>query len=196
MTQTNTFSVFVHPHRIASPEDTSLQRNAQRIADVFGRGAMLAELVGPEGARARPLVSRMLAPAAYVVVDEDRARLDEYAGSIAAANPQLDVLPVAAPIKADLTLPRCARPIGRTIVYFSAARLAQRDPNTLRPLLLRFASLVHRGGGLLLGLDGDGRRMMADANRDELGRAIFERQRAWGGAHADFELVLFTPVVE
>src|SRR5438105_1712216 len=81
--------------------------HADRIAKAIGRGCFLAEVVGGSGENGEVLLAHLLAPAAYVIVDADRARLARVADEIEERHPQIDVLPVPLELTPELSLPRC-----------------------------------------------------------------------------------------
>ncbi len=173
-------------------EGAIIVEHGPAIADALGRGCFLADLGGGRRGNGERLLDALLAPAAYVVVDSDRARLQDAAHAIARRRPHLDVLPVALEISPKLTLPRCARPIGRTVIYFPEARLAKRDPEQAKALLARMAMLAGRVGALLIGLAPEDRVAFSALNHDVSGHQIFDEEAAWGSP-SEYALVLLRP---
>lgn len=100
-----------------------LRRHIREIAAVLGPGVRLVEPGSGSGAKTRLLLRHLIEPAGYIPVDIAKSQLIDFAASVSAAYPSLDVQPVCADYTTGLELPRR---IARTPVR-SSSSLARRS---------------------------------------------------------------------
>jgi len=130
-----------------------LHENIADIASALGPGLRLVEPGSGSGEKTRLLLENLDDPVAYVPVDISRAQLVEYAISVAAAHPELEVLPVCADYTRPLALPAPAREPRRTTVFFPGSTIGNFEPAEAQSFLERLAAMCGTGGAVLIGVD-------------------------------------------
>ena len=130
-----------------------MQRFGGEMAAAIGPQAMLVEYGSGSSVKTRMLLDQLQAPSAYVPVDISRDHLRRSAGRLAAAYPQVEVLPVCADFTQPFELPEAARPPAHTTVYFPGSTIGNFTPAAVGELLGRIAPLCGEHGGLLIGVD-------------------------------------------
>ena len=173
-----------------------MREHAGDMAALLGPDALLVEYGSGSSLKTRILLDHLRRPAAYVPLDISGAHLAQSAASLAAAYPDLEVLPVCADYTASFALPTPTQPATRTVVYFPGSTIGNFDPGPARRFLEHVAGVAGRGGGLLIGVDlrkdpvtlhaayNDARGVTAAFNLNLLARV----NRELGG---DFELAAF-----
>jgi dimethylhistidine N-methyltransferase len=146
---------------ICSLDEYYPTRTELAILDAYA--AEMAELLGPEclvveygsgsGKKTRLLLDRLERPAAYVPIDISAEPLLDFARSLAADHPSLEILPVLGDYTADLDLPTPARAPRRRVVFFPGSTIGNFHPREAEAFLKRAAALCGRSGGLLVGVD-------------------------------------------
>ncbi|MBV1798774.1 L-histidine N(alpha)-methyltransferase [Siccirubricoccus sp. G192] len=133
-------------------ETRILRDQAPAIAEAVGPGAAVVEFGPGDGAKAALLLPGLAAPAAYVPVDIAPEWLEGAASRVAAALPDLPVLPVVA----DFTLPFALPPgLGRAprLGFFPGSTIGNFEPEEAVAFLRRARTTLGRGARLLLGAD-------------------------------------------
>lgn len=130
-----------------------LRCHAREIAARLGPRCKIVEPGSGSGLKTRLLLEALDEPAAYVPVDISRAQLEEFAATLAADMPGLEVLPLAADYTAGLELPRGARAARRVAMFFPGSTIGNFEPADAVRFLARAAALVGPDGALLIGVD-------------------------------------------
>jgi dimethylhistidine N-methyltransferase len=124
-----------------------------RLLGPPGSTCLLIEYGAGSGRKTRVLIEA-LAPAAYVPIDISRTALQQCAGELAAAYPQVKVAAVCADYSRSMDLPRIdGLQHARRVIYFPGSTIG----NFTRPDALAFLRHAHalagRGGAMLVGVD-------------------------------------------
>lgn len=130
-----------------------LRRHIREIAAVLGPGVRLVEPGSGSGAKTRLLLRHLIEPAGYIPVDIAKSQLIDFAASVSAAYPSLDVQPVCADYTTGLELPPTDRAHARTVVFFPGSSIGNFEPHEAAAFLARCADLVGPEGGVLIGVD-------------------------------------------
>lgn len=130
-----------------------MKEHGPDMADRIGANAELIELGSGSSQKTRLLLKHLKNPTAYVPVDISREHLRESAKRLAVEFPHIPVLPVNADFTEDFDIPDPPRPFHRETVYFPGSTIGNFLPDGVVALLRRIASIVSRGGGLLIGVD-------------------------------------------
>jgi len=133
-----------------------MRDHAGEIARRIGPGCQLVELGSGSSVKTRLLLDALPDVAAYVPVDISGEHLRRSAARLAAAYPNVEVLPVCADYTREFAVPppsSAAAGACRRVAYFPGSTVGNFDPDEARQFLRRIASLVRPGGGLLIGFD-------------------------------------------
>jgi dimethylhistidine N-methyltransferase len=128
-------------------------RYAGEMATCIGRGAALIEYGSGAGTKTRILLDHLQDLVAYIPVDISREQLLISAADLAAAYPNIQVLPVHADYTGPFTLPPIESPIARKVGYFSGSTIGNFTPPEAVAFLSRQIDLLGPGGGMLIGAD-------------------------------------------
>jgi len=173
-----------------------LRDNIEDIAGALGPGLRLVEPGSGSGEKSRLLLDNLDDPVAYVPVDISRAQLVEYAISVEAAHPDLEVIPVCADYTRTLALPAPMREPRRTAVFFPGSTIGNFEPGDAESFLHRLAVMCGTGGAILVGVDlkKDRARLERAYDDPEGVTAAFNRNllaRVNAECGADFEVRAF-----
>lgn len=128
-----------------------LGRHGAEIARLAGTARVVVEF-GSGSSTKTPLLLRHLLPAAYVPVDISADFLAASARALAAAHPELDVLPVAADFTQPLGLP--ARLAGKPMLgFFPGSTIGNMDHAGAVDLLRAFRGTLPGDARLVIGID-------------------------------------------
>jgi dimethylhistidine N-methyltransferase len=134
-------------------EDQIIKQYAQEMADQIGPGVMLVEYGSGSSTKTTALLNRLAEPIAYVPVDISREHLGRTALSLAAAFPQIEILPVCADFTQAFSLPVSSRLPTHSAVFFPGSTIGNFQRPAALAMLEQIAQLCGRGGGLLIGID-------------------------------------------
>jgi dimethylhistidine N-methyltransferase len=123
------------------------------MARYIGEDALLVEFGSGSSMKTRLLLDRLPTLAAYVPVDISRSHLLNAARGIAAAYPQLEVLPVCADFTQPFAVPKPQRAARRVVVFFPGSTIGNFDPPQALSLMRVMHDVAGPGGGLLIGTD-------------------------------------------
>jgi dimethylhistidine N-methyltransferase len=143
----------LHAYYPTRTEIGILRDRAAEIAERIGPDARLVEFGSGSGDKTWILLRHLEAPSAYVPVDISRAQLVEFALEIAAAFPELRVVPVCADYTTSFPLPPLTDDTGRSVAFFPGSTLGNFEPGEAEVFLRRVRNLVGPEGGFLIGLD-------------------------------------------
>ena len=107
------------------------------------------------GKKTRMLLAALDRPASYLPIDVSVEQLAATACELAAAQPGLDVVPIAADYTQPLELPPAAPGTGRSLVFFPGSTIGNFEPDDARRFLARMAELAGPGAAIVLGADGN-----------------------------------------
>jgi L-histidine Nalpha-methyltransferase len=131
-----------------------MRDHAGEIARRIGPGCQLVELGSGSSVKTRLLLDALPDVAAYVPVDISGEHLRRSAARLAAAYPNVEVLPVCADYTREFAIPAPSGRAARTrVAYFPGSTVGNFEPAEARTFLQRVAALVGPGGGLLIGFD-------------------------------------------
>ena len=129
-----------------------LHRHADEIAALAGPDAQLIELGSGSSAKTGILLDAMR-PSAYVPVDISAEQLSEAAQVLAGRYPRVEVVAVCADYTADDFVPALPWASGRRVAFFPGSTVGNLEPEEAEGFLARCASIVGRGGGMVVGVD-------------------------------------------
>lgn len=130
-----------------------LRDNGEDVARCIGEDALLVEFGSGSSTKTRLLLDRLPTLAAYVPVDISRSHLLNAANGIAAAYPELEVLPVCADFTQPFSVPKPKRPANRVVVFFPGSTIGNFDPPDAMRLLRLMRDVAGPEGGLIVGTD-------------------------------------------
>ncbi len=130
-----------------------LERHAGTIAQLLGAECLVVEPGCGSGRKTQILLDHLRDPVAYLPIDISRAPLEEFAHGLAAARPNLEVLPVLGDYLAERELPRPRRPARRRVLFFPGSTIGNLHPWEAELYLKRVAASCGRGGALVVGVD-------------------------------------------
>ncbi len=130
-----------------------MERYAGEMAALAGPRVRLVEFGSGSSVKTRLLLAHLEQPVAYMPVDISRDHLMDVAKELAAAYPQVQVLPICADFTTPFTLPEPKRHPARTLVYFPGSTIGNFEPAEALGLLRRIANLAGDHGGVLIGAD-------------------------------------------
>src|SRR5262245_60713219 len=154
-----------------------MREHGPEIGELLGERAAIVELGSGSSLKTRLLLDSLHEPSAYLPVDISRSHLMLAARALAAAYPQLEVLPVCADFSEPFDLPRPRVAPKRNVVYFPGSTIGNFHADEAYELLLAVARIARSGGALLIGVD-------LKKDRTTLERAYNEAQ----GVTAEFNL--------
>jgi dimethylhistidine N-methyltransferase len=130
-----------------------MRRHAPQMAGLLGPECLLIEFGSGSSLKTRLLLDHLRQPAGYVPVDISRGHLLRAARALAAAYPDVRIMPVCADYTYPLRLPPAAVGVERKVVYFPGSTIGNFAPEEARVFLLRARELTGAAGGLLIGVD-------------------------------------------
>ena len=128
-----------------------LTANAAAIAVAVGPGRAVIEFGSGSSAKT-PLLLRAIAPAAYVPVDISADFLASSAAALAAAFPDVAVMPVAADFTARFRLPAAVTAMPK-LGFFPGSTIGNLAPTAAVDLLRSFADTLGDASWLVIGFD-------------------------------------------
>ncbi len=129
-----------------------LADHAEEIAATLGEGIAVVELGPGDGRKVCALLAALHRPRAYVPVDVSATALEAATAAVAAAFPDVDVVPVVGDFTKPLPLPDL-KAAARWVVFYPGSTLGNLDPEAARAFLGAVAGRLRGGDVLLLGLD-------------------------------------------
>lgn len=138
------------------PTRTELAILESRVAEIaarLGPECRVVEFGSGSGIKTRILLRELADPVAYVPVDISRGQLAEFALSVAAEHPSLEVLPVCADYTGAYALPSTARPSRRTVAFFPGSTIGNFEPAEAEGFLRQAHALCGPGGAFVVGVD-------------------------------------------
>ncbi|MGH2620433.1 MAG: L-histidine N(alpha)-methyltransferase [Anaerolineales bacterium] len=134
-------------------ETAIMQQNAAEIAALIGERCVLIEYGSGSSSKIRILLDHLHEPLSYVPIDLAKEMLLRSATAIAAAYPQLRVLPISADYTQSMAPPSIAETNGRRVAFFPGSTIGNFHLHDAEGFLQRVRDLVGREGGLLIGVD-------------------------------------------
>jgi dimethylhistidine N-methyltransferase len=130
-----------------------LKENTAEIAEQIGPHGRLIEFGSGASTKARILLRALDRPAAYVPVDISREHLRDAAGSLAEDFPSLPVVAVCADYTRPFRLPPLPGPNGKRVGFFPGSTIGNFEPDAAVEFLANYASVLGKGGEMLIGVD-------------------------------------------
>lgn len=128
-----------------------LQENAEHIAQLVGPDCVLIELGSGVSEKIR-LLFDVLSPASYLGIDISKDFLLLSTRRLARDYPELEVHAVCADFSHQLELPEQCKS-DRLVAFFPGSSIGNFEPDDAVPFLKEVASMVGKGGRLLIGVD-------------------------------------------
>ena len=152
---------------VTRTEISILERFADEIGHCLPSRSAVLEPGSGSSIKTRLLLDHAKHLSSYVPVDISREHLERAAQRLAAAYPHLAVLPVCADFTQEFDLPAQLTDEVPVTVFFPGSTIGNFEPADARRLLARLAGMVHRGGGLLIGVDLQKPRTVLEAAYDD-----------------------------
>jgi dimethylhistidine N-methyltransferase len=130
-----------------------LEESASAIGAAIGPNARIVELGVGSAHKSRVLLGGLARPAIYIPIDISRSALLEAANEIAAARPDLEVLPLCADFTQPLRLPRSERRFATTVVFFPGSTIGNFEEAAAITLLRQTRELLGGPASLVIGTD-------------------------------------------
>jgi len=128
-----------------------LRDYGKEIADLLGHDNLLLELGSGSSLKIRTLLD-VLQPAVYMPIDISRQHLQQSAMSIAGDYPDLQVCAVCADYSKAIELPQLSSSYPR-VAFFPGSSIGNFEPKEAVLFLQRVATMIGKGGKLLIGVD-------------------------------------------
>lgn len=132
-------------------ETAILERACPEVVALIGEGRAVVEFGSGSSAKT-PILLRAVAPAAYVPIDISGDFLRQSSSELAAAFPDLAVLPLEADFMVPLSLPGAVAGMGR-LGFFPGSTIGNMGPSEGVDLLRSMRASLGDGAGLLIGMD-------------------------------------------
>jgi dimethylhistidine N-methyltransferase len=129
-----------------------MRRHARAMADVLGRDCALIEIGCGNSEKTRALLEA-LEPRVFAAVDIAQEQLAASCNALARAYPGLRVVAMRADFAGGIVLPQGELEAARRVLYFPGSTIGNFTPDEARAFLARWAPLLGRGGGALIGVD-------------------------------------------
>jgi dimethylhistidine N-methyltransferase len=174
-----------------------MRRSVREMAREIGPLVRLVEYGSGASVKTRLLLDALQSCAAYIPVDISGDHLQQVAQRLAAAHPEIEILPVCADFTEAFDGPVPDAAFDCTVVYFPGSTIGNFGHDQAVSLLGQMADQCGTGGGLLIGIDlqkdvavieaayNDRRGVTAEFNLNLLARINRELE-------ADFDLGSFT----
>jgi len=130
-----------------------MRDNVVEIVEQLGPRCLLIEFGSGSSLKTRILLDRMQEPAGYVPIDISREHLMKSVHALAAAYPQVDILPMCVDFHETFDVPTTRHPPQRRVVYHPGSTIGNCTPDEAAMMLRSIARLCGVGGGLLIGVD-------------------------------------------
>jgi dimethylhistidine N-methyltransferase len=128
--------------------------NIGEMAELAGPGCTIIEYGSGSSEKTKFLLDHFVSPVAYVPIDISKKHLMWSAVEVAAAYPDIEVLPVCADYGDNsFNIPTSVKKSRRRVVYFPGSTIGNFHPNEAVDFLRRIAGVCGPGGGLLVGVD-------------------------------------------
>lgn len=158
-----------------------LEDHKTEIADTIGYGHVLIEPGAGSCNKARILLWA-LGPACYVPIDISRDFLFSAAEKLREEFPDIEILPLADDMRAEVELPTHLRELPRT-VFYPGSTIGNYNPADALSFLTHIREMIGDNGGLLIGVD-------LEKSSDVLNDAYNDSQ----GLTAQFNLNILTHI--
>ena len=132
-------------------ETALLERIAPELAEVVPSAAAVVEF-GAGSATKTPILLRAVRPSAYVPIDISGDYLRDSAATVAAAFPEVDVIPVEGDFARDVELPQAIGQRAR-LGFFPGSTIGNFVPRSATDMLRGFRDMLGGGAQLLIGMD-------------------------------------------
>jgi dimethylhistidine N-methyltransferase len=129
-----------------------LRENAPAMAALIPAGGALVEFGSGSAIKARILLDSLPELKAYVPVDICAGFLEQEAGALRAAYPNLSVLPVAADFTKPFELPEAVQTLPRA-GFFPGSTIGNFEPHEASAFLRNAAKILGNGALLIIGVD-------------------------------------------
>lgn len=123
------------------------------IADCLGPGCVVIELGSGSGIKTRILLSALDSPVAYVPVDISEEHMHASAKKLAAAYPDIEIIPVCADFMQSIALPNGRWAGARRISFFPGSTIGNFENADATGLLAHMREMCGPDGGVLIGVD-------------------------------------------
>jgi len=123
------------------------------ISELMGRSCALIEFGSGSSLKTRLLLKKIPQLTAYIPIDISHQHLIKTAKSLFKDFPSVPIVPLTADFTSDITLPEVIDQVEKWVVYFPGSTIGNFTESEAKILLSKIASLVQRGGGLLIGID-------------------------------------------
>jgi len=130
-----------------------MRDNILAIGKCIGSRAMLIELGSGSSEKTRILLDHLDDLVAYVPIDISKEQLLESAARIAAAYPDVEILPVCADYNDAVEIPGGSRPARRRVIYYPGSTIGNFHPPSAVAFMRKLARVTGAGAGLLIGVD-------------------------------------------
>ena len=144
---------------VTRTETALMESYADEIAAELGAGAMLIEYGSGSSTKTRVLLSHLDRPAGYVPIDISAEHLIKTVRALKREYPGLEIHPLAADFTRPFALPASVNgsfsESPNRVIYFPGSTIGNFEKHEATDLMRGMASIVKKGGRLLIGVDLD-----------------------------------------
>ena len=130
-----------------------MRSHAHAMADKIGSGCAVIEIGCGNSEKSR-LLLKAVCPVEFVPIDIAREQLETSCNTLAQSFPGMSIVALRADFAQRVELPLAdLRQARRRILYFPGSTIGNFTPEEARAFLERWAPMLSRGGGALIGVD-------------------------------------------
>lgn len=148
-------------------ETAIFEQHGEAMARCLGPHALLIELGSGSSVKTRLILDRLVQPAGYVPIEISGEHLKKTVEVLHRDYPDLAIEPICADYTLPVELPDELLATGRPVVFFPGSTIGNFHPDEAVEFLRRLGTLVHAGGGLLIGVDLKKDRAILEAAYDD-----------------------------
>ena len=163
-----------YPTRV---EQAIMETHVKEMTKLMGEECLLIEYGSGSSKKTRTLLEHLPQAAGYVPIDISKEHLQQSSAAIAAAYPDLEVLPVCADYESDFYLPKPSTQAARHVTYYPGSTIGNFHPPEAIAFLRQIRNICGLRSDLLIGVD-------LKKDKDILHDAYNDR----AGVTADFNL--------
>lgn len=135
-------------------ETSLLRQHGQEISELVGPHSLVIEYGSGSSQKIRLLLNALTAPSGYMPIDISRDHMLQSTCELASQYPALEMAAVCADYTQPFDLPLLkTQPAKQRLLFFPGSTIGNLEPEAALRLLKQSASLLERGGSLLLGVD-------------------------------------------
>lgn len=134
-------------------EKEILRNHGSEICKLMGEDVLLIEPGSGNGEKVR-LLLRKLSPKAYIPIEISEEVLGRMTDELREEFPLLDVIPICGDFTQNIELPTYLQGEAmKRVIFFPGSTIGNFNPHDAISFLIEMSSVLHEGGGFLIGVD-------------------------------------------